>query len=124
MGFTVIELLIAIGIFGLVAPSISLAILSINRINDKAGDLTYANILAENKIETLRSQGYNSLANGTVDFSSELIDTFTPPKSASYTVTTPENGIKNVNVTIQYTDQGQTRTLTYASIIGELGVAQ
>lgn len=123
-GFTTIELLISIGLFGLIAPSISLAIVSINRINDRASDLTYANVIAENKIETLRSAGYNSLVNGSIDFSSELPATFTEPKSANYSVATPSAGKKEVLITIQYNDQGTTRNLSYKSIISELGVAQ
>lgn len=123
-GFTVIELLISIGLFGLVAPSISLAIMSINRVNDRAADLTMANVLAENKLESLRSQGYNALTNGSVDFTSELPASFTEPRTASYTISTPTAGLKNISITIQYTDQGQTRSLSYASIIGELGVGQ
>jgi type II secretory pathway pseudopilin PulG len=124
-GFTVVELLIAIGLFGMVVPSIILGVLSLNQINDRAKDLTHANIIAENKIETLRSAGYNSLVVGsTVDFVSELPDTFTSPKSAGYTVTEPETGLRRVDIAIQYTDHSISRTLNYSSIISELGVSQ
>lgn len=123
-GFTTIELLISIGLFGLIAPSITLAIVSINRINDRASDLTYANVIAENKIETLRSAGYNSLVNGTIVFTGELPATFTEPKLANYIITTPSAGKKEILINIQYNDQGIARSLSYKSIISELGVAQ
>lgn len=123
-GFTTIELLISIGLFGLIAPSISLAIVSINRINDRASDLTYANVIAENKIETLRSAGYNTLVDGTTNFSGELPATFSEPKSANYTVLTSTAGLKEILINIQYSDQGITRDLSYKSIISELGVSQ
>lgn len=123
-GFTVIEVLIGIGLFGLIMPSIILALVGVARLNDRAGDLTRANILAEQKFESLRSAGYNSLSNGTVSFTNELDSSFSPPKSASYTVTTPTTGVKAIEVSIQYTDQGQSRTISFKSQISELGVAQ
>jgi type II secretory pathway pseudopilin PulG len=123
-GFTVIETLIGIGLFALVVPSIILSIVSLNQLNDRAADLTYANILAENKVESLRSAGFNSLVDGTYDFTSELTPTFTPPREARYTISTPEAGIKVIQVSIEYTQQGTLRKLQYQSLISELGVAQ
>lgn len=123
-GFTVVELLLGIALFGIITPSIYLAILSINDVNDRASDLSYANLLAEAKLESLRSAGYNSLSTGTVSFSNELPATFTTPKNAEYTVTQPTLGLKRIDITIQYNDKGRTRTLKYASLMSELGVAQ
>jgi prepilin-type N-terminal cleavage/methylation domain-containing protein len=124
-GFTIVELLIAIALFGLVVPSIILSILSLNQINDRASDLTVANILAENKVESIRSAGYNTLTNGsTVDFTSELPNSFTAPKSANYTVSEPQTGLKKIDIAIQYTDRGVSRTLNYSTLMSELGVSQ
>jgi type II secretory pathway pseudopilin PulG len=123
-GFTVIEVLIGIGIFALVVPSIIIAIVSLNQLNDRAADLTYANTIAERKIESLRSAGYNSMINGVYDFTNELTPTFTAPRQANYEVSTPENGIKEIVVNIKYTQQGILRELQYKSLISELGVAQ
>lgn len=123
-GFTMVELLLGIAVFGIVAPAITLSIVSINGINDKAADLMYANVIAENKIESIRSAGYNSLSDGVVYFTGDLPPTFTSPKSASYTVSSPEIGIKQIDVDITYTDQGKTRNLEFSSMISELGVAQ
>lgn len=123
-GFTVIEVLIGIGIFAVVAPSIIFAIVSLNQLNDRAADLTFANVLAEKKIESLRSAGYNSLVDGSYDFTGELTPTFTAPRQANYIVTTPESGIKEIEVNIEYTQEGTLRQLQYRSLISELGVAQ
>lgn len=124
-GFTVVEVLIGIGIFGLVMPAIILGVVGVSRLNDRAADLTRANILAEQKIETLRSQGYNSLLFETVDFTNELDASFTAPRSATYTVSDPGTpGTKIIDITINYTDQGNTRELTFRSIMSELGVSQ
>ncbi len=123
-GFTVVEVLIGIGLFAVIVPSIVLAIVSLNQLNDRAADLTYANMIAENKIESLRSAGFNSLADGTYDFSSDLLPTFTQPREANYVITTPASGIKEIEVNINYTQQGILRELQYKSLISELGVAQ
>lgn len=123
-GFTVIEVLIGIGIFALIVPSMIFSIVSLNQLNDRAADLTFANSIAENKIESIRSAGFNSLTDGVYDFTTELAPTFTPPRGANYTVSTPENGIKEITVNIEYTQQGILRQLQYKSLISELGVAQ
>jgi prepilin-type N-terminal cleavage/methylation domain-containing protein len=127
-GFTVIELMIAIALFGIVMPSIITAILSLNAINDRAGDLLYANTIAEGKIESLRSAGYNSLTLGTTDFSSELPPTLDNPRSASYTISSFENdvtsGVKEIDITISYSSYGKAITQNYKSLISELGIAQ
>ena len=123
-GFTVIELLVGIALFGVITPAIIVSIVSLGSLNDRSADLTLANTIAENKIESLRSAGYNSLLDGANDFSGELGATFTLPKSATYTISSPEVGIKQIDVVIEYSDRGATRTLEYTSLISELGVAQ
>ncbi len=123
-GFTVIEVMVGIALFAIIIPSIIFAVVSLNQLNDRAADLTFANILAENKIESLRSAGFNSLNDGTYDFSSDLTPTFTSPRQANYVISTPEAGIKLIEVNIEYTQQGILRELQYKSLISELGVAQ
>ncbi len=123
-GFTVIEVLIGIGLFGLVMPTIIVATVQIARLNDRAADLTRASVVAEDKIEVLRSSGYNTLTDGTTDFTAELDPSFGTPRSATYTVSAASPGLKNVEVRIEYTDQGTLRELDFATQMAELGVAQ
>lgn len=129
-GFTVVELVIAIVIMGFVVPAVALALNNLTTINYQARDLSLANTTAQGKIEALRSQGYNAVPAGTVNFSSELPSSMGSPKSASYTVTdgtaggTPPTGVKQVDITISYTEFKSTQTVTYRSYIGELGVGQ
>jgi type II secretory pathway pseudopilin PulG len=123
-GFTVVEVLAGIGLFALIAPAIILSVVSINGVNDRSADLTYANTIAENKIESLRSAGYNSMTLGTVVFTTELPATFREPRSAQYTISAPTTGQKKVVVTLTYTDQTGLRNLQYESIMSELGVSQ
>jgi type II secretory pathway pseudopilin PulG len=123
-GFTVAELVITIVVMGFIIPAIALALTNLSVINYRARDLTLANLAAQNKIESLRSIGYNSISSGTVSFSSELPSSMGGPKSASYTVTTPQTGIKQIDVSISYTEYKSTHNLAYRTYISELGVGQ
>lgn len=123
-GFTIIELLIAIAVVGILVPTLGGFINTLNGLNDRARDLNLANSLAENKTESLRSMGFTALSDGTTTFTSELPATLGSPKSATYTVSTPNTGIKQVDMTISYTDHGTTRTMQYRTYVGELGVGQ
>ncbi len=123
-GFTIIEVLIVIGLFAILIPSISVGITNLTAINNRARDLSIVNMLAQNKIEQLRSAGYNTIPTGTTDFSAELPATLAGPKSASYSVDNSASGIKQVTVTINYRDYQQARSTTYRTIISEIGVGQ
>ncbi len=123
-GFTVVEVLVGIGLFGIVMPSIIVAVVGVSRLNDRAADLSRANIIAEQKIETLRSQGYNTLNDGTIDFTNELEPTFTAPRSATYVISSPSTGYKEIQVNISYTVDGNTKLISFRSLMSELGVSQ
>jgi type II secretory pathway pseudopilin PulG len=123
-GFTIAELVITIVIMGIIIPAVALALTNLSVINYQARDLALANMVAQNKVETLRSAGYNSISLGTVSFSSELPSNMGNPRSASYTVTTPQTGIKQIDVNISYTEYKSVKNSTYRTYISELGVGQ
>lgn len=123
-GFTVIEILLAVAMFAVIVPALTVGITNLKAINNRARDLALVNMLAQNKVELLRSAGYNSVTAGTVSFSSELPSTLASPKSASYTVTDSTPGIKEISVSISYKDYQQTKTVNYKSLISEIGVGQ
>ncbi len=123
-GFTIIELLIAIAVVGILVPTLVSFVNTLNRFNDRARDMTLVNSLAENKAESLRSLGYSGLTDGSTSFVSELPTTLGSPKNATYTVSTPNPGIKQVDLVISYNDHGATQTANYRTMIGELGVGQ
>lgn len=119
-----LELITAIGIFAIVIPALALGVRSLIVLNNRARDLSLVSLVAENKTEQLRSSGFNSLDEGTTDFSAELPSELSRPNSASYTITNPEDGIKEVTVTISYWDYSTSKTKTYKTIVSELGVGQ
>ena len=122
-GFTIIELLVSIGLFAIIVPTLSIGIRNLIILNNRARDIALASLIAENKAELLRSAGYNSITTGTTDFSGELPAELGSPKSASYTVT-ENNGLKNVTISISYKDYSKTTSRTYQTVVGELGVTQ
>lgn len=123
-GFTVVELVVAIGLFGIIVPAVAIGLSNLAVIQNRARDLTLVNMLAQNKIETLRSAGYNSVTTGTTSFSGELPNVLSAPKSAQYVVTQPQTGIKQIDVTISYSEYGGAKTVSYRTLISELGVGQ
>lgn len=123
-GFTVIELLVAIAVFGIVVPALAMGINNLIILNNRSRDLALTNLIAESKAESLRNAGYNSLPTGTTDFSNELPAELASPKTASFTVSNPRPGIAEITITINYRDYNQTRTHKYKTIVSELGVGQ
>lgn len=123
-GFTIIELVVSIIVFALLVPAVASFLNLLNTLNDQAADTAIVNALAENKVESLRSAKFNSLSNGTVSFVAELPETISTPRTATYTVTSPSTGLKEINLNVTYNDHGSARTLTYKTYVGELGVGQ
>lgn len=123
-GFTIVEMLLGIALFAILIPAVIIAMTSISTLNDASKDLAIANIYAENKMEELRSIGYNSIGTGTVDITSTLPATLGKNRSAVYTITNTTLGQKQITISITINARGKIRTLNYRSIIGELGVGQ
>ncbi len=123
-GFTLAELVIAISIFAIVIPIITLSVTELTIINARSRNILIANTAAQNKIEVLRSQGFNSINTGTYDFSSELSPLLSSPRTASYTVTNNTASIKDISIAISFRDATTTRTMQYKTSISELGVGQ
>lgn len=123
-GYTLVELMVTLLIAGSFIGSASLIMNNQSYLTQKAKGVAVANSYAENKIESLRSKGYLGLTDGTTDISSELPTELASPKSASQEISTLETGVKVVTVSLQYNEQGTTRSYSYKTYIGELGVGQ
>jgi prepilin-type N-terminal cleavage/methylation domain-containing protein len=125
-GFTIVELATAIVVMGIIIPAVSIALTNLAVVNHQARDQALANFIAQNKVESLRSIGFNALNAGTTDFSASLPNIMGSPKSASYTITndTPTTGVKQIDISISYTEYKKTRNLSYRTYVSELGVGQ
>ena len=123
-GFTLVELLVAIVVAGIVVMSLNQVVTTYLHVSQRGRYLNLANSYAEAKMEALRNAGYSSLANGTSNITSELPAQLPPGKSASMVVANGPAGLKKVDLSVTYKDQGQTYTYGYTTYIGELGVGQ
>lgn len=123
-GFTVVEIIIGLAVTATFVLSLTIAITNLTEINDRARDLVLVNGLAENKVESLRSKGFNGVGYGTVDFTDELPSTVESPKSAQYVVSDVATAVKQIEINISYTSGGQPQNVNYTTYVGEFGVGQ
>lgn len=123
-GFTLVELITAIVIGALFFGAVSNLISNNSHLAQRARDVAAANSFVENKVEELRSAGYLSLSNGTTNITSELPSELKTPRSGSLVISSASTSIKRVVITVTYNDQGKSKTYSYTTYVGELGVGQ
>lgn len=125
-GFTLVELMTAIVIGAFFVGAVSTLIVNSSKIAQRARDVAVANSFAENKVESLRSIGYLSLGltSSPTDITSELPSELQAPRSATLNISQHSTSIKEAVLSIEYNDQGQQKTYSYTTFVGELGVGQ
>lgn len=123
-GYTIVELLVAIILSAIVIGTINLVLVNQVHLSARNRDLVLANAFVEGKVESLRSAGFNSVVNGSTDISAELPSQLTPPHSGTLVVSSLNNSTKKIDISVTYNDQGATRTYSYTTYLGELGVGQ
>jgi len=123
-GFTIVELMITVVLAGIIIPAVASGLTNLAVINKLSRDQVLSNSLVQNKTEYLRSIGYNALAIGTTSFTSEIPSTIGSPKSASYTISSPTAGVKQIDIGISFTEYHVTKNFAYRTYISELGVGQ
>ena len=123
-GFSIVELVIAIVVGATFILATNVIIDNYIHLGQRGRNLTIANSYTEGKVEAIRNIGYNALDDGVSDISSDLPTQLTGPKSGSITISQPQTGLKQIDISITYNDNGTSRTSTYRSYIGELGVGQ
>ena len=123
-GFTIVELMVAIVVSGVVISSLSQVVTSNLHLSQRGRFLSLANAYVEAKVEGVRNNGYNALPTGTTSLKSEMPSGLPSNKNGTMTVTSPQAGIKKVDITVSYTDQGKPYSFSYTTYLGELGVGQ
>jgi type II secretory pathway pseudopilin PulG len=124
-GITIVELIITIVAFGFIASGIATLMLNVIGVQRQASNLQVATRAAQTEVESLRNDNYDSLTDGqNVDFTTSLPGTLPAPKTGSVAITEPTAGIKRVDVTVSYTDDGRTRNVELSSLIGVIGISQ
>lgn len=123
-GFSVVELILSIVVGVLFLMALSQITSNYIILGQKSRDVVLSNSYAEGKIETLRNIGFNGLGTGTSDVSGELPAQLHGPKSASIVISTPQSDLKQVDLSVTYSDRGTARTSTYTAYIGEISDLQ
>jgi prepilin-type N-terminal cleavage/methylation domain-containing protein len=123
-GFTLVELIVTIGIVGLMVVGVTSLYITIEGTQRKTRLLETATRAGEKKIEELRNNHYNSLADGNTDFTSELPVELPSPRSGTVTVSEPTPGIKRVDLNITYRDGRIDKEVELSSLIGVIGLGQ
>lgn len=124
-GFTLIELIVAITVTGLILGGIVNVYIGIQTMQRKTYHMELATRAGERQIESLRNSHYASLEPGVpIDFTDELPSDLASPKTGTVDVTEPSDGLRRVDITITYKDGSSTQTIKQSSLIGVIGIAQ
>ena len=124
-GFTIVELLVAIMIIGVVTASISSLFISINTLQRKTSHIDSATRAAQREVETLRNDNYGALIAGqSINFTDQLPTSLPADRKGSATVSEPSPDLKRVDVTVTYTDGGKQEKVVLSSLIGVIGITQ
>jgi len=124
-GFTLIELLVTVMVLGIVIVSLAgmYYVTQIAEVKSQHYDLAVR--AARTEIEDLRNTGYDSLTPGsTINFTSSLPPSLPSGANGSVVVSEPMSGLRRVDVTVTYSEFGDTQTITLSSDIGIIGIGQ
>ena len=122
-GFSIVELVLAIVVGISFIGSMSLVVNNYTDLGKQDRNLLLVNSFAEAEVEQLRNNTYNSLNIGTTSLTSQLPSQL-PDATGTMTVSQAQTGLKQIDISISYNDLGTSRTYTYRTYEGELGVGQ
>ncbi len=123
-GFTIVEVLVSIAVAAIVTTSLNQVVTTYLHVSQRGRYLNLANSYVEAKVEAMRNIGYSGLAVGTSSLTSELPSQLPPSRSATMAIIDLGGGIKKVDLSVSYFEQGQSNAYAYTTYIGELGVGQ
>lgn len=124
-GFTLVELVAAVVVIGIIGTSITALFLNIQQIQISTNYLESATRAAQLQVESLRNSNYNNLTPGsTINFTDELPDDLPQDSTGTVAVSESSPGIRRVDVTVAYTFDDKPRTVEMSSLIGVIGITQ
>jgi type IV pilus assembly protein PilV len=113
VGFTVVEVMVAVLLIGVGLMALASVSTSVTRANAQSSALTVAGGLAQERIETLRSAPYASIASGGDE---RDLDRVTYRRTWNVADDQPRVGLKTILVTVTWTSRGVARRTTLATI--------
>lgn len=124
-GFSLLELLITAAVMSVIILSIYGFFQSVRDVNRFASNLVIANQVAQKQIEAYRNTPYNTIPTGTQNVSSILTSypSLRTPRSATAVITELQpDGLKQIDLTISYTDKGGTKTVAVSTLVASRGI--
>lgn len=114
-GFTLIEVLISMGVLAVGIMAISLMQAHFTNGNSQSRQFIRATDIAMNQIETLSNITDSSNANLDTGNHTTIINTYERDYTLSWTVTDtdPNDGILSVDVSVSWNDNGRARKLNF-----------
>lgn len=123
-GFTLVEVIVAVLLVGMLATALSTIFISTANIQTQTSHFDLANRAAARQIETLRNNSYAQLTAGqTINFTDELPDEL-PDAQGRAVISAPAASIRRVDATVTYRSGDVTKTVRLSSLIGEIGITQ
>lgn len=124
-GFSLIELIVALAVLGIVVLSLFELFAQIRQINRSANNFTTATQLAQQSIELYRNTPYANINLGTKDLAASLTPypALKSPRTATATVSQIDiNGLKQVDVQITYQDRSGPKQIQLSTIVALKGI--
>ena len=112
-GFTLLEILIAMGIFTAAILGVAISATSVIKANHNSYSTTVAINLAQDKLEELKALPGSLASGGPV---TDTINGETFSRSWTVTSDSPVTGMKRIDVTVTWTDYGS-HTITLRSAV-------
>lgn len=124
-GFSIVELLIAIAMIGVIAGSATSFLVGINNIQQKISYKENALRAATTEMESLRNAKYNTLENGVnIDFTADLPENLPNDKQGIVYISEPVTGLKKVIVEVTYTESSKQQKVKLVTMIGQIGLSK
>lgn len=126
-GFSLVEIIIGIFIVGLIVIVIGNLPNAINLVTSSQADSTVREIAAK-KMEDVRLSGYDSLVNGTTPINDSRLNSFS--NASGFTVITncsdavckSNEVMKEVKITISWSENGEPKTYQLVTLVGKDGL--
>lgn len=126
-GFSLVEIIIGIFIVGLIVLVVGNIPNAINLVTSSQSDSKIREIAAK-KMEDIRLLGYDSLANGTTPINDSRLDSLA--NSSAHTVIgdcpasvcSGSEAIKEVKITISWSEKGEPKTYQLVTLVGKDGL--
>jgi prepilin-type N-terminal cleavage/methylation domain-containing protein len=116
-GLSLIETIVALSLFAVTAATMSKFLVAQIRHASNNNLQTKAYALAEDQLETIRSQRFNDMAS-----SSKQVNVGAVKYTVATTVTnnTPASGLKSINVAVNWTDNSGPKNVSLSTIYTEV----